>query len=649
MNSLDNSQQEQTPSTSQAESAVATAPGSQADATAHAAATPVAHEAQGGDDADGDDAPGEEGSDEGAAGEAASVSADGTKKKRRRRRKKKPSDGTEAAAAGSEGAAPNQGERSRSKRPERERPPFNIGDIVFGKVLEVTSDVLFVDLSGKAKAIFDLRELLIPEEEARAVAALPADSGDDAEETHATDQAVAKASAEAIADTAPAVSDSTEAPSAPAEGESPSAPEVSAEAAPAPQLPRVILEAGAQFVGVVQNDGARGGCAVVTHHPERVRRTKPLVAKAAKDGSLVYGIVTGTIKGGVEVDVDGLRAFAPASHMSLRHGDLSAFVGKRLGFAVTQYAKRGRDVVVSRKAILEAEAAEQREAVLKTLQVGAEVEGVVRTVTTFGAFLDIGGIEGLVQLSEMSHNRSDRPSDVFKPGETMQVKVLRIDDKGKIALSRKACVPDPWASIRDKYTVGSAHKAKVMRLHQAGAFVELEAGIDALLRRSDVILGKTEEFDTLYAVGSEHDFVIASMDRGTQRIAVHRALSGDQAAEAAQRVQLNKHVKCVVTSVEASGLVVRILGVTGPLARGFVPASATATVRGADLKKLFPVGKELDAKVTELDRRGEPRLSIRALNEEQERSAYQQYRQQVKRDARFTLGDLLAKRDDKNG
>jgi small subunit ribosomal protein S1 len=576
-----------------------------------------------------------------AGGEA---TADGTKKKRKRRRKKKgaaAADGTTGSTDGSaDGTSVEGGARAqRPKKVERERPPFGVGDIVFGKVLEVTGDVMFIDLSGKAKAIFDLRELLIPEEEARAAAAMPDDPPEEGE---------TEASTEVSADAEASGGEVEAAPAVVAEV-APQEPKETAPKEPAPTLPRVILESGAQFVGVVHNDGSRGGCAVVTHHPERLRRTKPLVAHAAKDNSMVYGIVTGVIKGGVEVDIDGLRAFAPASHMSMRHGaDLSQWVGKRLGFFVSQYAKRGRDVVVSRKSIIEAEAQETREAVLKTLEVGAEMDGVVRTVTTFGAFVDIGGIEGLVQLSEMSHNRSDKPSDVFKPGETVRVKLLRIDEKGKLALSRKACVPDPWAAVADKYALGSKHTVKVMRIHTAGFFVELEPGVDALLRRSDIILHKNEEFETLFKVSDELDIVIASFERGTQRIAVHRAPTGDQANEAPQKVVQGRHLKCVVVNVEPNGLVVRILGVTGALARGFVPASATGTARGSDLKKLFPIGKELEAKVTELDPRyGEPRLSVRALNEEQERSAYQQYRQQVKRDARFTLGDLLAKRNDK--
>jgi small subunit ribosomal protein S1 len=399
----------------------------------------------------------------------------------------------------------------------------------------------------------------------------------------------------------------------------------------------------------VHNDGGRGGYIVLTHHPERYSRTKPIVAQAAKDGGLVFGIVTGVIKGGVEVDVDGLRAFAPASHMDIRMGaDLSHLVGKRLAFAVTQYGKRGRDVVLSRRAMVEAEAKEAREAALKLVEVGAEVDGVVRTVVTFGAFIDIGGIEGLVPLSEMSHNRNDGPSDVFKVGETVRVKILRLDDRGKLWLSRRAAIEDPWGPIATKYAVGTRHTGKIVRLHAAGAFVELEAGVDGLIRMSDISVKRIDNLGDLFKEGESIDVIVAQLDTFGKRIALYRAPVGAQAEEAPQKVAIQKPVQVVVVAIEPGGLVVRILGVMGWQARGFVSAGGTGTPRGTELRKLFPVGKQLEAKVIDLDsKRGEVKLSIKALHEDTERNAYQAYRQQVKREAKFgTFADLLAKRNE---
>jgi small subunit ribosomal protein S1 len=139
--------------------------------------------------------------------------------------------------------------------------------------------------------------------------------------------------------------------------------------------------------------------------------------------------------------------------------------------------------------------------------------------------------------------------------------------------------------------------------------------------------------------------VVAHVDAASHRIALHPALTGDAANDPSQRVQQYRMVKAQIMAIEASGLVVRIQGVTGRNARGFITAAGTGTPRGTELRKVFPVGQVVEAKVMEIDpKRGEVKLSIKALNDESERNAYQQYRQQVSREAKFTFGDLLAKK-----
>lgn len=606
---------------------------------------------------DGDEAEGDEGAPALNADGTPQLNADGTpatKKKRRRRKKKSGA----AMAEGAEGAAQEGGQQRRGKPPvDRDRTPFNVGDIVFGKVLEAKDHCLLVDLSGKAIGIFDLRELLIPEEEVKEI-----------EELHAAEEAeiaaeqvdTMKAEGGPVAGAPDAASEETETAEARARRvvlAEEAAAEVQAEAqaradnppaplAEDPALPRVALEPGAQFVGVVHNDGGRGGLVVLTHHPKRASKAKAAVSQAFKDGTEVFGLVTGTIKGGVEVDIDGLRAFAPASHMDARMGaDLRKYVGERLDFKVTQYGKRGRDVVLSRREKVEAEANAAREEALKNIHEGDVVEGTVRTVVTFGAFIDLGGVEGLVPLSEMSHNRADRPSDVFKAGAKVQVKVLKLDEKGKLWLSRKACTDDPWGAVTAKYPVGSKHMAKVVRTQPFGVFMELETGIDGLIHSPDLSINNFQHPDELVKLGQEMEVVVASLDPGHHRIGLHPTLQGDEANEEPQRIQKDKVLKVKVVAGEPTGLRVRVMGVTGRYARGFIPPGGTGTPRGTDLKKHFPVGTVLEAKVLDVDARfGEVKLSVRAVGEDTERNAFQAYRQQVKREAKFgTFGDLLQK------
>ena len=295
--------------------------------------------------------------------------------------------------------------------------------------------------------------------------------------------------------------------------------------------------------------------------------------------------------------------------------------------------------------MIEDEAKKARTEALARLKIGEELDGKVRSVVSFGAFIDVGGIEGLVPLQEMSHNRADGPNDVFKAGETARVKVLKIDERGKIWLSHKATIPDPWQQVAQKYAQGTKHSGKVARLQPFGAFIELESGIDGLIHLADLSINRIESPGEVVKVGDAIDVVVSHVDPSDHKIALHVAPTGDAANETPQRVQPHKPVKAKIVTIESGGLVVRILGVTGRNSRGYVTSAGTGTPRGTELRKSFKIGQEIDAKVIEMDpRRGEVKLSIKALSEEQERSAYQQYRQQLKAEARFTFADLLAKK-----
>jgi small subunit ribosomal protein S1 len=332
--------------------------------------------------------------------------------------------------------------------------------------------------------------------------------------------------------------------------------------------------------------------------------------------------------------------------MDVRPGaDMKPFVGMRLDFHVTSYAKRGRDIVLSRKDLVEAEYKKLRAERLSTLVVGETVKGRVRTIVSFGAFIDLGGVEGLVPLQELSHNRSEGPSDVFTMGEEVEVKLIRVDEKGKIWLSRRALLEDPWASVAAKYAIGSKHTGKVVRIQPFGAFVELESGIDGLIHAADLSFERFDDINKVVKVGQEVNVVVSSLELGQRRIALHPALPADAEGEEHQRVQPHKSVKVKVVGHEPAGLVVRIMGVTGRSARAFVTGAGTGTPRGTDYKKEFPLGVVLEAKVLEIDpRRGEAKLSVKALQDDAERSAYNQYRKEVTKSSKFTLGDLLAKR-----
>jgi small subunit ribosomal protein S1 len=410
----------------------------------------------------------------------------------------------------------------------------------------------------------------------------------------------------------------------------------------------LVPEASDRFVAHVHGDGSRGGFVVLTRKPLREEETKPRVEEASKSGGTVLGLVTGVVKGGIEVDVDGLRAFAPGSHVDLRPGaDLAHLVGQRLEFTVAQYAKRGRDVVVSRKGFIEAEAKEFRKAALAKLEIGSVVKGIVRSVVQYGAFIAIPSaddVEGLVHMTEASHDRGAKLSDVFHVGAEIDVKVLRVDDKGKLWLSHKEATVDPWQEAMKTYAQGTRHKGKVVRLLPFGAFVELAPGVEGLLHTSDLSYKRIEHPKDVLKENEEIDVVVADVERGSHKIALHPAPPAGEENEPRQKVVPHKAVKIAVVAAESSGLVVRVIGLTGRQSRGFIPAGHTGTERGTDLRKHFPPGTRLDAKVIEIDpRRGEAKLSLRAFKEDTEKAAYNEYRASVAKASKFgTLGDLLA-------
>jgi ribosomal protein S1 len=406
---------------------------------------------------------------------------------------------------------------------------------------------------------------------------------------------------------------------------------------------------GDRFLARVHQDGGRGGLVVLTRKPLREEAIKGDVERALRDGLTVHGLITGVIKGGVDVDIAGLRAFAPASGMDLhpQNANFASLVGQRVDFKVTQFGNNGRDVVVTRRPMLEAEAHERRKRALEILSEGQVMQGIVRTVVEWGAFValpEAENLEGLVHQTEASHDARARMSDLFRNGERIEVKIVKIDERGKIWLSRRALLADPWRDAKDKYPAGTQLKVAVTKVEPFGAFVQLD-GIEGLIHSADMDLDKGQRPGDVLKAGDEVEVVVFNFDLKNHKVVLHPAASGSAAGEERQKVARNASVKVEVKKAEPAGLIVRILGVTGRGARGFIPAGQTGTARGSDLRKHFPAGQQFMAQVVDIDpRRGEPKLSISRFHEDEERSAHREYRKKLAAEANFgTLGDLLRK------
>jgi len=236
----------------------------------------------------------------------------------------------------------------------------------------------------------------------------------------------------------------------------------------------------------------------------------------------IEGAIVGKVKGGLKVDI-GVAAFLPGSHVDLRPvRDLDRFVGKRGKFAVLKYNRARANVVVSRRAILENERDSLRDETLKLLEEGVILEGAVKNITDYGAFVDLGGIDGLLHITDMSWGRIGHPSEVLTVGEKIKVVVLKFDpEKERVSLGLKQLIPDPWGTVTEQYAVGGHIKGKVVSLADYGAFIELEQGVEGLLHVSEMSWTKRVTHPSkLLSVGEEVEVMILEVDPGHRRISL---------------------------------------------------------------------------------------------------------------------------------
>lgn len=265
------------------------------------------------------------------------------------------------------------------------------------------------------------------------------------------------------------------------------------------------------------------------------------LAQAHAHGIPVEGTVAEAVKGGVQVTVSGLRCFCPVSQLDLGFvEDPETYVGRRLRFLVNRFSAGGRgrraDVVLSRRALLERERRERREQALARLEVGAVVRGTVSSVAGYGVFVDLDGVDGLLHVSEIAHDRVEDPAALFAPGDPIEVEVLRIEERDegetRISLSRRSLETDPWSEAGERFAEGTTVTGQVMRLMPYGAFVRLAPGIEGLLHVSELAgerrIAHPRE---LLEVGHEVEVRILDVDTEARRIALAPA-SGPGAEEA---------------------------------------------------------------------------------------------------------------------
>ena len=243
---------------------------------------------------------------------------------------------------------------------------------------------------------------------------------------------------------------------------------------------------------------------------------------AAGEGGVIEGKITGKVKGGMTVDV-GVEAFLPASQVDLRPGgNMDRFVGQTYQFKILKLNRKRGNLVLSRRVLLEEERDKARTETLATLKEGDIVSGVVKNIAEYGAFVDLGGVDGLLHVTDMSWGRLGHPSEMVKVGDTLNVMVLKYDrEKGKISLGLKQTVPDPWLNVSDRYNEGERVRGKVVSLTDYGAFISLEDGIEGLVHVSEMSWTRRVRHPSeLLKTGEELEAVILGVDPGNRRISL---------------------------------------------------------------------------------------------------------------------------------
>ncbi len=354
------------------------------------------------------------------------------------------------------------------------------------------------------------------------------------------------------------------------------------------------------------------------------------VADAYEAALPVEGKVEREIKGGYEVRVGRQRGFCPLSQIDIvRTTDPAVHVGRVYTFRIVEYKNEGRDLVLSRRALLEDEQQAQAEAVRRTVVPGAVVSGRVVSVRDFGAFVDLGGgVQGLLHVSDMGWSRVSDTAHVVSPGDEVTVKVLRVDDATqKIALGLKQLSEDPWLLVPSAYEVGQVRPGRVTRLAEFGAFVELEPGVEGLAHASTFApTGRPDGWTTRVPVGMTGTFQILSIDPVKRRIGV--ALVDAGTSPAGERASAPGQI---VPGARLTGKVERhekfgVFVFLAPGRIGLMPLGETGVAREGDVAKAFPVGSDVEVIVLEADAAGRRiRVSRKAVLDAQEADELREY------------------------
>jgi small subunit ribosomal protein S1 len=381
-----------------------------------------------------------------------------------------------------------------------------------------------------------------------------------------------------------------------------------------PLDPAQKLKPGDKLLVSIRGRDEQGTYLLSTVKVETPRDWSGLEAAFASK-SIIGGTVLEVVKGGLRVDV-GVRAFMPASRSGAREqADMEKLVGQEIECRITKLDTTSEDVVVDRRVVLEERERAAKEESFGRLQEGTVLRGTVRSVTDFGAFVDLGGVDGLLHVSDMAYSRNVKPSDIVSPGDAIDVKILKIQrESHKISLGLKQLAEDPWTHAAEKFPQGERVKGKVSRVADFGAFVELEPGVEGLIHVSEMswTTKKNLRPADIVKVGDAVEVVVLGVNPGERRIALGlKQALGDPWEEAVKKYPVGSAVEAPVTSLAKFGAFVDLgEGVEGMIHIGDISREKRLNHPNEVLK----VGQTVKAQVLEADReRRRIRLGIKQL------------------------------------
>lgn len=335
-------------------------------------------------------------------------------------------------------------------------------------------------------------------------------------------------------------------------------------------------------------------------------------------GMIIEGRVIGVIKGGLEVNVNGIRAFMPGSHASLEPmKDVSILLNQVVQCEVVELDRRAKNVIISRRKLLERERKEKRNELKNELAVGQTRKGKVRRITDFGAFVDIGGLDGLLHIRDLSWGTVEKVSDVIQVNQEIDVVILKLEpDRDRISLGFKQIQPDPWSKVEEHFQVGITLKARIVRIADFGAFAELEPGVEGLIPISEMSWAHIKNPATVVTVGDMVDVVVIRLEPQKRRVALSmKQAQEDPWSSVLESFTEKSIIKGKVTRITAFGAFVELVAGV----EGLIHISEMSDKRIKSCSEVVQAGQEVEARVLGVDQDNRRiSLSIKAVHESAE-------------------------------